>query len=98
MSDTNIIIEQKADYRIAARVWWAWAWRTLLVSFAFGFIIGLISGITSKLLHIDGKHAGTVASITILLSICGGVSIGIWFIKYALNKKYGDFRIAIIRN
>ena len=78
----------------ALRIWWAWIWRSILGSMVIGIAIGMIGGIFAGILGIAKENA---VVFIMPLGFLGGIFVGIWVLRYALNKKYGDFRIVIVR-
>jgi len=78
----------------AIKVWWSLLWRAILYSILAGLIVGIFVAIFGAILGIDS------ASSTGLSGIFGflvGIPIGIWVIKIVLQKKYSDFRIALVQ-
>jgi GYF domain 2 len=75
------------------RISWLITWRTVLGSVLIGFVLGFIIG------FVLGALGGTLTQVK---AICGAVGIVgglIWSLvclKMALEKKYRDFRIALV--
>ncbi|GAB1233607.1 hypothetical protein UT4_20770 [Ferrigenium sp. UT4] len=74
-------------------VWWAFVWRSTLVSMLAGFVLGGIGGF---IVGASGNPqlGGTVGA---LLGWLASIPVSIWALKAALSKTYGNFSIALIK-
>jgi hypothetical protein len=74
-------------------IWWAFAWRAVLVSMLAGFFLGAMGGF---IVGVAGSPqlAGAVGS---LLGFFGGIPVSIWALKAALSKTYGNNSIALVK-
>lgn len=55
----------------------------------FGFIIGFVGGIARVDKVIISRLCAMVGALT-------GIPVGLWVVKKVLQKKFGDFRIALL--
>ena len=85
--------EIEVTFGRAARIWWAWSWRTGLFSILIGGVVGFVIGFVSAMFRF--KQAG---GLILLLSGVAGVLLSIWMMTKILKKKYLGFRIALIRD
>jgi len=89
------MVEVAITWDKVTKVWWSLVWRSLLFGFIAGFVAGFIIGFIGAIAHID-------ISITRPLCVIGGlltgIPVGFWVIKYVLNIRYKDFRIALVSN
>jgi hypothetical protein len=72
----------------ATRVWWAFAWRAVLVGFLLAFIVGFLVGAAEGALGV-GRHP----AIVILAGIGCGIPASLWAMRSALKQTYRGFRI-----
>lgn len=82
----------KVSWAIAIRLWWWWAWRSVLLSFAAGFVAGFVMGFVMGLLGISNQV------ISIAAAAAGGVLgfiISIALFRAMLGKEFKDFRVVI---
>jgi hypothetical protein len=77
----------------AIKIWWSLTWRIVLfgglAGLALGLLFGLIgaaTGIADETIHSWGQIGGTLVSIP----------IGIWVVKYILNKDFTKYRIILV--
>jgi hypothetical protein len=80
-------------FKRAARIWWAWCWRSLIFGLAAGVFGSLVLSISGVLNHISEK-AGQ--SLGLALGVLVGVPVGIWVFQMVLEKDFGDFRIRLL--
>jgi hypothetical protein len=80
-------------FQRAARIWWAWAWRSLVFGGAAGFfgsvVLGL-SGILDRISERAGQYLGAALGIAL------AVPVGIWVFQMVLEKDFGEFRIRLV--
>ncbi|KPK41934.1 MAG: hypothetical protein AMJ78_04160 [Omnitrophica WOR_2 bacterium SM23_29] len=77
----------------ALKVWWSFTWRVLIYGFIGGFIIGLVLGFIMAMM---GASPAAVNNACRIGGFIIGIPIGIAVVKIVLQKKYSDFRIALI--
>lgn len=86
--------EIDSTFLIALRVWWAWCWRTMLLALGAAFLFGFIVGVV-------GTVAGLDKNSVTYLGGAGGFVLGLYFsvhvMKRILNKSFGGFRVALIK-
>lgn len=90
--------EMEVTFARAARIWWAWLWRTLLVTVLASVALGLLVGLSARLL--PGLFSTAPGAITHLGRIAGGLFgcvIGIGMMRYILRRSFGGFRVALIK-
>jgi hypothetical protein len=75
-------------------VWWLIFWRSLVGSVVIGAIVGFIFGFVAAMLGISQTVIQQGAS---LLGGLVGLVWSLLVVSMALKKKYGDFRIALVR-
>ena len=78
--------ELEVTFTRAARFWWAYTWRMLLIMLMVGIVLGFISvpfgGIVDRVMRI----------IIILISI----PIGVWVFMLVLRKRYRKFKVILL--
>ena len=80
-------------FKRAARIWWAWCWRSLVFGLAagvFGSLVLSISGVVNHISEKAGQYVG------LALGILVAVPVGIWVFQMVLEKDFGDFRIRLL--
>jgi hypothetical protein len=79
----------------AAKIWWAWVWRSIVFGGAaglFGSFVLSISGIPE---HISQNAAQALgAGVGVALA----VPIGIWVFQMILEKDFREFRVRLVPN
>jgi len=90
--------EVEVTFGRAARIWWAWLWRTVLatvlISVVFGLLIGLLERLMPDVLVLlpdSTLRLGRFAGIAF------GCLIGIGMMRHVLRRSFGGFRIALIK-
>jgi hypothetical protein len=78
----------------AARIWWAWVWRSVVFGGAAGLFGSVVLSLSGVLEHISDK-AGQVLSAAIGIALA--VPVGIWVFQMILEKDFGEFRIRLVR-
>ena len=80
-------------FKRAARIWWAWCWRSLVFGLAAGVFGSLVLSISGVLNHISEK-AGQFLGLG--LGALVAVPVGIWVFQMVLEKDFGDFRLRLL--
>ena len=80
-------------FKRAARIWWAWAWRSLVFGGAAGLFASATLSLSGILEHISDR-AGQVVSMAFGLALA--VPIGIWVFQMILEKNFGEFRMRLV--
>jgi hypothetical protein len=80
-------------FKRAARIWWAWAWRSLVFGGAAGLFATATLSLSGILEHISDR-AGQAVSMGFGLALA--VPIGIWVSQLVLEKNFGDFRLRLV--
>jgi hypothetical protein len=76
----------------AARIWWAWLWRSVVFGGAAGLFGSVVLSLSGVLEHISEK-ASQVLSTAVGVALA--VPVGIWVFQMILEKDFGDFRIRL---
>jgi len=80
-------------FKRAARIWWAWVWRSLVFGGAAGLFASLVlnlSGILNRISEKAGQYLGAAVGIAL------AVPVGIWVFQMVLEKDFGEFRIRLV--
>lgn len=75
------------------RIFWLFLWRALLGSVVIGFVLGLVIGFVLGAL---GEPRAVIRAITGPVGAIAGTIWSIVCLRMALEKKYSDFRIALV--
>ncbi len=75
------------------KIWWAWAWRSMLGALVIGFFLGFMAGFIGAALKYDSKPFIVPANI---LGFFIGLGWSICCLRWALKKTYRNFRVALI--
>jgi hypothetical protein len=75
------------------RVWWLLAWRGLLGGWIIAITLAFLLGAVGGELGLDFPVTATIATV---LSSLAGLTWGFFVVKMALEKKYKDFRLALV--
>ena len=85
--------EMELTFKRTMPVWWAFAWRAVLVfmlaSLVLGLLIGVVEGITGS-----PPLSIAVSSLHGFLVLIPG---SIWALKAALSKAYGNYSIVLVK-
>jgi hypothetical protein len=87
----------------AVRVWWALTWRTvgiaMLVGGLSGCLIGALVGLVGSARHVDQATVNAIITmITMPTGIVLGLMVSVWTTRAVLEKRFREFRIALIAN
>lgn len=85
--------ELEVTFGRAARIWWAWCWRTLLFSLLLGLAVGLLVGVAAALLGIPGQR---LAPFNMAAGFGVGTVVSIWMMAKTLQRPFASFRIALL--
>ncbi len=85
--------EQEATWGVVLRFWWAWTWRSILVTAVFGGILGTILGTVGTSFGVSALGKALIVDGTIYLV---SIPVSIYIFKKVFAKDFGSFRIAII--
>jgi len=80
-------------FKRAARIWWAWVWRSVVFGGAAGLFASFVLGLSGILEHIS-ERAGQLVSMAAGLALA--VPIGIWVFQMILEKDFGEFRLRLM--
>lgn len=79
-------------FKRAARIWWAWVWRSIVFGGAagmFGSVVLSLSGILNRVTEKTGQYLG------VALGIALAVPVGVWVFQMILEKDFGEFQIRL---
>jgi preprotein translocase subunit SecF len=91
VSTNKQFAREPVTYGLAARLWWALMWRSVLFSFAAGVVIGIIMGVLGAILGIK------LIGLNMVLGLVAGVVASIWVAQRLLNKGFGPYRLIIMK-
>ncbi len=80
-------------FKRAARIWWAWVWRSALFGVAAGFFGSVVLSLSGILEHVSEK---TGQYLSAAIGIVLAVPVGIWVFQTILEKDFGEFRIRLV--
>lgn len=93
-------LELDASWGRATRVWWAFAWRSLLaipLGAAVGCVIGFIIGAVGGAIGLGSARIQLlVQAVTLPVGLVLGGLVGIWATYAVLRKQFQEFRIALL--
>jgi len=87
----NNIVEP--SFLLAVKVWWAWAWRSMLTVLALSMLAGFFFGIMGALMGIEQNTVSTIAGLT---GFCIGLYFTVFFIKRLMVKGFGKYRLQVV--
>ena len=80
-------------FKRAARIWWAWVWRSVVFGGAaglFGSVTLNLSGVLEHISEKAGQYLGAAMGVAL------AVPVGIWVFQMILEKDFGEFRIRLV--
>ena len=80
-------------FQRAARIWWAWVWRSVVFGGAAGLFASAVLSLSGILEHIS-ERAGQFVSMAAGLALA--IPIGIWVFQLILEKNFGEFRLRLV--
>jgi hypothetical protein len=91
-SSTPNVAFLEPTFKRAAMIWWAWFWRTMLLSMAATLLIGIAEGVV---LSVVGVQSGTLQFVPILSGAIAAVPVGIYVFQVILRKNFKEFTICL---
>lgn len=79
----------------AARIWWAWLWRSIVFGGAAGLFGSLVLSISGISEHISQKAA---QALSMGIGVALAIPVGIWVFQMILEKNFGEFRLRLVRH
>ncbi len=79
-------------FQRAARIWWAWVWRSVVFGGAAGIFGSFVLSLSGIMEHMSPQGAQYVA---MGMGLILAVPIGIWVFQMVLEKDFGEFRIRL---
>lgn len=79
----------------AARIWWAWLWRSIIFGGAAGLFGSLVLSISGISEHISQNAA---QALSMVVGVALAIPVGIWVFQMILEKNFGEFRLRLMRN
>jgi ABC-type uncharacterized transport system permease subunit len=89
-----IMVEVELTWGRVVKVWWSLLWRGLLLAFLVGAVLGFIIGFVGGVARIDKT---IISRLCLMVGALSGIPVGLWVLKKVLQKKFGDFRIALLK-
>jgi hypothetical protein len=80
-------------FKRAARIWWAWIWRSVLLGLGGSIFISLVVGISGILNRTSDEVARAIAMV---LAVLVSVPLGIWAFQMVLEKDFREFTIRLV--
>lgn len=74
-------------------IWWAWAWRAVLLIIGLGLVTGFAVGLVGALMGLPKETVSTMAGFAGFIL---GVGASVYVLKRILRKDFGDFRICLL--
>ena len=85
--------ELEPTWQRAMSVWWLILWRGLVGSLALSIAIVALVDALAALIGIESKALNLMGALVVWL---GSIIWGVAVVRMALQKKYRDFRLALI--
>jgi hypothetical protein len=79
----------------AAKIWWAWLWRSVVFGGAAGLFGSLVLSISGIPEHIS-QNAAQVLSAGVGAALA--IPIGIWVFQMILERDFREFRVRLVPN
>lgn len=79
-----------------AKIWWAFVWRFVVLSFAGGIALGVILAIVAMTMRVNPAELGRSAGAQ-LAFIAMGCSAMYLVLRWVFVLKWPEFRIALVR-
>jgi hypothetical protein len=80
-------------FKRAARIWWAWIWRSVLLGLGGSVFVSLVVGI-SGILNRTSEEVSRV--IAMVMAVIVSVPLGIWAFQMVLEKNFREFTIRLV--
>lgn len=77
----------------AARIWWAWVWRSVVFGGAAGLFGSVVLSLSGILEHISEK-AGQILGAAVGIALA--IPVGIWVFQMILERNFGEFRVRLV--
>jgi uncharacterized membrane protein YfcA len=93
--------EMEVTFGRAAIIWWAWIWRTMLLTILTSLAIGALVGVLEHALLPEEWRYGDPEMLLLIGRICGGLLgslISIRVMQKTLKRRFHGFRIALIKH
>lgn len=85
--------EIEVTWGVAFRVWFALTWRSILMTLAVAFAVGIVFGVVANLIGLPKEIRGNISGV---LAFGVGMMASIFWIKRILNKTFRKFRITVV--
>ena len=92
-SATPSVAPLAPTFKRAARIWWAWIWRSVLLGLGGSIFISLVVGISGILNRTSDEVARAIAMV---LAVLVSVPLGIWAFQMILEKDFREFTIRLV--
>ena len=87
------MVEVELTWGRVVKVWWSLLWRGLLFGILVGAVLGFIIGFVGGVARID---KAIISPLCLMFGALSGIPVGLWVVKKVLQKRFGDFRIALL--
>lgn len=77
----------------AAKIWWAWLWRSIVFGGAAGLFGSLVLSISGVPEHISQSAA---QALSMGVGVALAIPVGIWVFQMILEKNFGEFRLRLV--
>ena len=91
-------MELDATWGRSIRIWWGFLWRYALstvIVLIFGLPVAILMGTLLGLSSVSPETASTIGSVVGAIAV---LFCPLLAIKMLLNRNYGEFRLAIVKN
>ena len=75
------------------KIWWFWAWRTVLASLVVAAVVGFLLGL---LLFPFIQSEQTMRLVGNLIGFGIGLFFGLWVLRQLPEKRFSDFRVVLV--
>ena len=87
------MVEVEITWGRVVKVWWSLLWRSLLFGVLAGAVLGFVIGFVGGVARID---KAIISRLCLMVGALSGIPVGLWVLKKVLQKRFGDFRIALL--
>jgi hypothetical protein len=91
-------MEVEITWGRAAKVWWAFWWRTVLIALPASMILGgCAGGVIGFFLGMLGVPLDVISTVGGVMGFVLGLGVSIVPMKMILGKNFGGFRLSLIQ-
>ena len=85
-------MREDATFGLAAKIWWAFTWRAVLLAVSVNFVIGFVLGFIGRAANINLLY------ISLVCGLCFGIYASIFILKRMMVKGFGPYKLAVVRD